>query len=128
MRTIRENVMAKIALASAKTNQDQAQKTKTLETFKTIISKSFPSSDLLNIIDLKMQKKANIYKDAITLRDLEIRILSNDVERFVLSMDKTKGKGIEAVASTRDKRVSFLKDGIFVSTYKFISPSVLKSV
>lgn len=126
MKSIRQNVMAKVALASAKTNQDQAQKTKTLETFKTIIQKSFPSTDLFNIIDIKMQKKASIYKDAITLRDLEIRILSNEVERFVLTMAKTKGKGFEAVASTRDKRVSFLRDGVFMKTYKFISPNVLK--
>lgn len=103
-------------------------KHKNLNTLETSMSANFPNNELFVKLEKRMVSEAMKHSNILTFDDIKTRVLSKNCERFELSMSKIKQKGFEAVASIRDKRLTFLQNGIHTSSYKFITPTILKEI
>lgn len=126
-----KRVLEKIAMSSAKSAEAKRQreyKRKNFETLRDAIQAGTPKNDMHTVLNKKIEAKLLKYDNIITLAELRKQIFSKECEVFSLAMKGLKMSGLEAVASIQDKKISFLSEGRFISTYKFLTPNLLKKI
>lgn len=126
--SVKKKVYQMLSNANKKTKLESRHKSKALKQMQLSLSTMHPKNKMFDILHKKLSDQASEYKNVVNLEDLKSKITEPDCQRLTLSMNNIKQKGIEAIYSKKDKKLSFLLNGVFTSTYKFISPTLAKRI
>lgn len=127
MISVKKKVLQKLSMIK-KPQPPRRDKRKPLREMELSLSTMYPRNQLFDLLNKKLSHQAKEYSNIVTLEDLKLKINSVECERLVLSAREIKQKGIESVFSAREKKLSFLKEGVWTSTYHFISPTLAKRI